>query len=292
MNRSNSLGIPPSIGPGVEVAVPVGFRGVRAPRRLDQTGLARVVHLLTGHRMDAGSLAALHRRTGGEPRRVLVHLLVTLCDDEPRRDAPGGASWADDCALAQPTEAVFRREADFWLIAYGGTSVRLRDSRGLGYLGALLHRPGREIDAVDLVADGGLEARRAARDESMRVHRTVDDDLAPIADAKALSAYRRRLVEVRSEMAEAELANDLASMDRLRNEGDALQNTLIEAVRRRRTGTHRERARLTVTKGIGAAIARIAARHPALAVHLRVTVRRGYVCAYQPDPRHPLAWQG
>jgi len=51
-----------------------------------------------------------------------------------------------------------------------------------------------------------------------------------------------------------------------------------------------ERARLTVTKGIKAVLGRIAATHPALAEHLAATVRRGYICAYTPDPRYPIAW--
>ena len=53
-----------------------------------------------------------------------------------------------------------------------------------------------------------------------------------------------------------------------------------------------EPARVAVTKGIKRAIETIAARHPALAAHLEATVRRGYLCRYAPDPRHPIAWTG
>jgi hypothetical protein len=51
-----------------------------------------------------------------------------------------------------------------------------------------------------------------------------------------------------------------------------------------------ERARVTVTKGIKAALDRLAASHPSLAAHLAATVRRGYVCTYLPDPRAPITW--
>ncbi len=54
---------------------------------------------------------------------------------------------------------------------------------------------------------------------------------------------------------------------------------------------HRERARVTVTKGIKSALERIGSVHPALARHLEVTVRRGYVCSYNPDPRVPICWE-
>lgn len=52
-----------------------------------------------------------------------------------------------------------------------------------------------------------------------------------------------------------------------------------------------EHARIAVTKGIKAALARIAATHPALAAHLGATIRRGYRCRYLPDPRHPITWE-
>jgi hypothetical protein len=51
-----------------------------------------------------------------------------------------------------------------------------------------------------------------------------------------------------------------------------------------------EPARVAVTKGIKRAIEVIATHHPALAAHLEATVRRGYLCRYTPDPRHPIEW--
>jgi hypothetical protein len=51
-----------------------------------------------------------------------------------------------------------------------------------------------------------------------------------------------------------------------------------------------ERARVRVTRALHAAIARIAASHPALGRHLAATVRTGRVCAYTPDPRLPVEW--
>jgi hypothetical protein len=49
---------------------------------------------------------------------------------------------------------------------------------------------------------------------------------------------------------------------------------------------------VTATKGIKAALGKIAASHPELGAHLQATVKRGYLCSYNPDPRHPIAWQG
>lgn len=53
----------------------------------------------------------------------------------------------------------------------------------------------------------------------------------------------------------------------------------------------RERARVSVTRAIGAALKRMDEHHPPLARHLRATTRTGHHCSYTPDPRLPLAWE-
>jgi hypothetical protein len=53
----------------------------------------------------------------------------------------------------------------------------------------------------------------------------------------------------------------------------------------------REHARIAVSRCIQSALTRIAGAHPTLARHLEVTIRRGYVCTYSPDPRVPISWQ-
>lgn len=57
---------------------------------------------------------------------------------------------------------VFRREGEIWTIVFDGTTVRLRDSRGLRYLAVLLRRPGEQIPSVELQTVGG-SARSAKR---------------------------------------------------------------------------------------------------------------------------------
>jgi hypothetical protein len=48
--------------------------------------------------------------------------------------------------------AVFRREGEYWTIAYRGEAARLRHTVGLGHLARLLGNPGRELHALDLAA--------------------------------------------------------------------------------------------------------------------------------------------
>jgi len=49
---------------------------------------------------------------------------------------------------------VFRREGEYWTIAFAGSTCRLRDSVGLHHIAYLLSRPGEQVAAVELVAAG------------------------------------------------------------------------------------------------------------------------------------------
>jgi hypothetical protein len=51
-----------------------------------------------------------------------------------------------------------------------------------------------------------------------------------------------------------------------------------------------ERARLSVTRAIRRAQARIAVCHPGLGRHLDTTIHTGTYCSYVPDSRVPIAW--
>ena len=64
---------------------------------------------------------------------------------------------------APADEWTLRRDGPDWLLAAGREQARLRDSRGLHYLRALLAAPGREIAALDLAAGGaGLRGHSGA----------------------------------------------------------------------------------------------------------------------------------
>jgi len=52
-----------------------------------------------------------------------------------------------------------------------------------------------------------------------------------------------------------------------------------------------ERTRVAVTKRIKASVAKIAALHPALAVHLAARVRTGYTCVYLDDAGRRVSWR-
>lgn len=172
---------------------------------------------------------------------------------------------------------VFRREGDYWAIGDAGAVVRLKDAKGFRYLARLLERPGEEIHVLELVAvaasDGAGVRPRAGGS-------------GPLLDARAKVAYRRRIAQLREELAAAERANDGARAARARAETEALAEQLAGAVglggRDRPAGSDAERARLTVRKRVKDALGKIRERHPALGAHLLGCVKTGYFCVYAP----------
>ena len=114
-------------------------------------------------------------------------------------------------------------------------------------------------------------------------------------DAEAKSAYLARLHELRDEAREAEAWNDGERAARAQQEIAFLTEELKGAVglggRDRREASSAERARLSVTRALRSAIARIAEQHAALGAHFDATIRTGTFCSYQPDPRVPTAWE-
>ena len=188
------------------------------------------------------------------------------------------------------TEQIFRREGDYWTIAYEGRLTRLKDARGIRYLAHLLWHPHREFHATELVrlASGVPEVTREA-EQGSTIHAGLGD-AGEALDARARADYRRRLTELDEELAEAERLRDRDRAGQLQAAIEALAHELSVSQPGRRAVAHAERARLTVTKGIKGALDRIRASHPALGAHLVATVKRGYTCAYMPDPRSEIRW--
>ncbi|MDQ4131343.1 MAG: hypothetical protein M3133_10230, partial [Actinomycetota bacterium] len=192
----------------------------------------------------------------------------------------------------------FRREGEVWTIGYGGQVIRLRDAKGLHFLAQLLREPGREFHVLDL----GRQGSEAPTHVGGREHLPVGDegltrgfgDAGALLDPKAKAAYRRRLEELGEELDEALSFNDPERAARAEAELEALKAELARAVglggRDRTAASSAERARLNVTRAIRSVVQRIAAAHPDLGEHLRLTVRTGTFCSYHPDPAAPIVW--
>ena len=144
----------------------------------------------------------------------------------------------------------------------------------------LVGSPRREVPAAELMAQG-LAADAA-----------VGEGADPVLDAQARRAFRRRLDDLESDLAEAEADNDLERIGRAKSERDAVAHELAAALglggRARTLGDAGERARKAVSARLRDALDHIAAAHPDLGAHLQASVRTGTFCSY--DPPSDVRW--
>ncbi|MGA9723935.1 MAG: alpha/beta hydrolase [Candidatus Binatus sp.] len=219
-----------------------------------------------------------------------------VAGDLARANGRNGASGAKNGTRrvnASPSEA-FRREGEYWTVSWRGKVVRLKDARGLHYIAYLMANPGRQILAVELAAAGTANGDQRA---SIKLDGTAANlgDAGAMLDAKACEQYRRRIGELREELAQAAQYNDTSRAARLRSELESLRDQIGAAVglggRVRKAASHTERARLMVTKAIKAATAKIRAGDASMGRHLATSIKTGNSCVYDPDPVDPISWQ-
>lgn len=235
---------------------------------------ARAILEFEAARLGFDRLGALHE--GAAAARAL--------DDAAGRGREGLASARPAVVLvprsSAATEYVFRREGDYWSMSFDGSTVRLRDLKGLHYLARLLGAPGREFNVLDLVT---IETSLHTGDAGVML------------DAQAKEAYRRRLAEVDQDIDEARALGDGQRVAQAEAERDFVAREVARAVglggRDRRASSDSERARASVTRAIRQAMARIHDCHPSLGDHLGRTIRTGTTCGYLPDPRVAAAWK-
>jgi hypothetical protein len=170
-------------------------------------------------------------------------------------------------------------DGEDWLLQAGSERARLRNSHGLRYLRALLAAPGREIDALELVAGGGG---------------LVGASDGPVVDTTALAAYRTRLGVLSRELDSADQMGDRQRGEAVELERRVLVNELRRASglgrRVRQTSPEVERARVNVTRTLRATIDRLAMTAPRAAAHLNRSIRTGRACCYTPVPDGPPGW--
>jgi hypothetical protein len=205
------------------------------------------------------------------------------------------------CALPTPSATyLFRQEGDYWTISYDGTVFRLKHVRGLYYIAHLLQHPCQEWHVFDLVtlarSPTSLLSMPPRPLSSISALAGADlGDAGEILDLQARTAYKQRLQVLQEELAEAQRANDIGRRATVQQEIEMLLQHLAAAVglggRSRRAASQAERARVNVTNGIRAALAKIAAYSPLLAQYLTMTIKTGILCSYTPAPHSPMFWQ-
>jgi hypothetical protein len=207
----------------------------------------------------------------------------------------GAAGLAGARARRDADRGTFRREGQFWTVAYRDEMARLHDLKGLRYIGLLLAAPGRDVHVLELAGAQAAEplSGEHAGAEGLRASRLGGTE--PVLDQRAKDDFRRRLGELGEELEEARSWHDPERAARVEAEIDTLTSELERSLglggRDRGMPSPAERARVSVTKAIKAAVRTVSEDCPALGVHLATSIRTGRFCSYAPPGREPPVWE-
>jgi hypothetical protein len=271
-----TLGLAARTAGDLDAAVTHLERAVTANRRLGN----RPLHAIA--LADLG-VTLRQRAAAGDAERAADTIAEAIAAAEALGMESRAAAWRTapgEPAVAEVGDVgTLQRRGEHWQVAAGRERAMVPDSLGMQYLGRLLAQPGRSIAAGELAG------------------READGSHHEVLDERAKNAYRRRLVELRAELDEADDDADIERSARLRMELDALTDELTRLLRpggrSRAFAGPSERARTAVQKAIRRAIDRIAVDAPELAEGLRQSVRTGLQCGYEPaaaDGTVPARW--
>jgi len=243
------------------------------------------------------------RRGAGDDERAgdLLTRATTICEE---LDLPGIAERASALAEVGPADAgaargaadrgTFRREGQVWTVAYRGEMARLHDLKGLRYIGVLLAAPGRDVHVLELAGAQAAEPLSGDHAGTEGLHPSRLGGTEAVLDQQAKDVFRRRLAELGEELEEARSWNDPERTARVEAEVDALTSEVERSLglggRDRGMSSPAERARVSVTKAIKAAVRTVSEDCPALGEHLATSIRTGRFCSYAPPGREPPVW--
>jgi hypothetical protein len=179
---------------------------------------------------------------------------------------------------ADPQINEFRRFGSMWQIRFAGKMVFVADRQGLHYIAHLLSRPDQPIPCVQVLA--------ATRQRNVAV-----GSCGTNLDAEAVATYKRRIVELEEELAEATRNHDYGRQETYQVELDCLMTEVKAAVGlggRRRERSDAYRISKAMSMAMMRAVRAIATEHPALAEHLKDTITAGRFLCYA--PKRPVTW--
>jgi hypothetical protein len=174
------------------------------------------------------------------------------------------------------------KEGEFWTVAWSRNTVRLRASKGVRLLAALIENPHRQFHVID------LERYERKDDSSEGDIPGGSSNAGPILDRRAQESYKAKLLDLRDELEEAERFNDIFRASKIRTEMSLLTKELSRAFglhgESRLAISEAERARVRVTLAIKGAIGKISKYNSAVGWHLTTSTRTGFFCSYLPSP--------
>jgi hypothetical protein len=193
--------------------------------------------------------------------------------------------------------SVFALNGEYWTIEYAGKTCSLKASKGLAYIYRLIQHPGEEFHALDLVGGPGTEFIPESATAETSSSLTVGHlgDAGEMLDGRAKQDYKRRLTELREQLEDAQELGNSERAAEIESEIDFLAREISRAIglsgRDRRAGSAAERARLSVTRAIKAALEKISEHHYKLGEILNQSIHTGTFCSYVPDSLAPTIWR-
>lgn len=174
------------------------------------------------------------------------------------------------------------KEGEFWTVAWSRNTVRLRASKGVRLLAALIENPHRQFHVIE------LERYERKDDVSEGDIPCGSSNAGPILDRRAQESYKAKLLDLRDELDEAERFNDIFRASKIRTEMSVLSRELSRAFGlhggSRLAISEAERARVRVTLAVKGAIGKISKYNSTVGWHLATSIRTGCFCSYQPSP--------
>ena len=172
----------------------------------------------------------------------------------------------------------------------------------MSYIARLLGSPGVEFHALDLIGAGEFptpaedpQTTHEIVSEREDLHVGLSDDSGEMLDAQSKAAYKRRLDDLRDELEDAQEFGDADRAAGIQEEIDAIAREMRRAIglggRDRRAGSAPERARVSVTRAVRAAIDRVGRNDPDLGQLFNKSIRTGTFCCYLPYPGVTMSWR-
>ncbi|MBI3802016.1 MAG: AAA family ATPase [Deltaproteobacteria bacterium] len=188
-------------------------------------------------------------------------------------------------------------DGKWWSLSFAGTTVTLRDVKGVRYIAYLLQRPQEEVHVLDLLAvttpppvTEPPTAVAELRSAQLTVQSSSGGRLGP--DAAARAAYRQRLAELQEELQETQRYNDPGRAGRIQAELEFLSKELAAMYGVSKYAASQrdevEKVRKAVTNCIRDVLAKLQKVHPALWQHLFTALKTGTFCSY--CPTQPTPW--
>ncbi len=169
----------------------------------------------------------------------------------------------------------FVQNGKLWHISFEGQHTQLPDFKGNHDLVRLLSQPHQAIHCTDLMGAQTVERGQEVFDDQARAE------------------YQQRILELQEDMKEAEALGNHERFSELQEEYDQLVDHLSSLLgkggKTRKVSGTVEKCRSAVTWRIRSAIKKINEVHPALARHLRASIKTGIFCEYAPE--REIEWQ-